>query len=235
LKINTVKIKVVPYSLIMPSSTVENYLKQILVESLDSDLSEVSMGKIADCLSVTPGTATTMVKSMEQKDLVSYRPRKGVKLTPSGRKVGMNILRRHRLLETFLVETLNLDWGEIHEEAEVLEHAISEKVVEKLDQFLGRPTHDPHGDPIPTRAGSLPKASNRTLLDCDSGDLVRIESIKDQGKEFLQFARKNKLIPGRKVEVIRHDRIADSLDLKIQEKTQITLGSKTAQKIIIRN
>lgn len=193
------------------------------------------MGRIADCLGVTPGTATTMVKSMESKGLVKYRPRKGVKLTTAGRKVGMNMLRRHRLLETFLVETLGLDWGEIHEEAEVLEHAISEKVLEKLDEFLGRPSHDPHGDPIPTRRGGLPQASNRCLLDCKEGDLVRIESIKDQEKEFLQFARKNKLIPGRKIEVIRHARIADSIEIKIDNKTVITLGSKTAEKIVIRN
>ena len=219
----------------MPSSTVENYLKQILVESLHEDSCEVSMGKIADCLGVTPGTATTMVKSMEGKGWVKYRPRKGVKLTTAGRKVGMNMLRRHRLLETFLVETLGLDWGEIHEEAEVLEHAISEKVLEKLDEFLGRPSHDPHGDPIPTKRGGLPKASNRSLLDCKVGDLVCIESIQDQEKEFLQFARKNKLIPGRKIEVILHDRIADSIEIKIDNKTVITLGSKTAEKIVIRN
>ena len=223
------------FLLFMPSSTVENYLKQILVESLHEDSCEVSMGKIADCLGVTPGTATTMVKSMESKGWVKYRPRKGVKLTTAGRKVGMNMLRRHRLLETFLVETLGLDWGEIHEEAEVLEHAISEKVLEKLDEFLGRPSHDPHGDPIPTRRGGLPKASNRSLLDCKVGDLVCIESIQDQEKEFLQFARKKKLIPGRKIEVIRHDRIADSIEIKIDNKTVITLGSKTAEKIVIRN
>jgi len=219
----------------MPSPTVENYLKQILVESMNSGGAEVSMGRVAECLGVTAGTATTMVKSMEAKELVEYRPRKGVRLTAAGRKVGMSMLRRHRLLETFLVETLNLDWGEIHEEAEELEHAISEKVLEKLDQFLGRPTHDPHGDPIPTRSGSMPKASSRTLLDSVEGDQVRIESIQDQGKEFLQFARKHKLVPGRKIEVIRHDRIADSLELKVQEKVLIAIGSKTAEKIVIRS
>jgi len=219
----------------MPSPTVENYLKQIMVESLHSGDAEVSMGRVAECLGVTAGTATTMVKSMEAKGLVEYRPRKGVQLTESGHKVGMSMLRRHRLLETFLVETLSLDWGEIHDEAEELEHAISEKVLEKLDQFLGRPTHDPHGDPIPTRSGTMPKASSRTLLDCVDGDQVRIESIQDQGKEFLQFARKHKLVPGRKIEIIRHDRIADSMELKIQEKTApISIGSKTAEKIVIR-
>ena len=220
---------------IMPSSTVENYLKQILVESTQTGSSEVAMGRVAECLQVTPGTATTMIKSLQKKGWVNYRPRKGVKLTASGRKVGMSMLRRHRLLETFLVETLGLDWGEIHDEAEELEHAISEKVLEKLDEFLGRPSHDPHGDPIPTKRGTMPSASSRTLLDCEAGDDVRIESIQDQGKEFLQFARKKKLTPGKKIEVVQNDRIADSMELKIQGEALLTLGSKTAEKIIVRS
>lgn len=218
----------------MPSSTVENYLKQILIESIQAGSSEVAMGKVAECLQVTPGTATTMVKSLEKKGWLNYRPRRGVKLTTSGKKMGMNMLRRHRLLETFLVETLGLDWAEIHEEAEELEHAISEKVLEKLDEFLGRPTHDPHGDPIPTKRGSMPNASDRTLIDCEVGDFVRIESVQDQGKEFLQFARKKKLIPGKRIEVVQFDPIADSLEFKIDGKYSLTLGSKTAAKIIIR-
>ena len=218
----------------MPSSTVENYLKQILIESIQAGSSEVAMGKVAECLQVTPGTATTMVKSLEKKGWLNYRPRRGVKLTTSGKKMGMNMLRRHRLLETFLVETLGLDWAEIHEEAEELEHAISEKVLEKLDEFLGRPTHDPHGDPIPTKRGSMPNASDRTLIDCEVGDFVRIESVQDQGKEFLQFARKKKLIPGKRIEVVQFDPIADSLEFKIEGKYSLTLGSKTAAKIIIR-
>ncbi|HAF58610.1 MAG TPA: metal-dependent transcriptional regulator [Opitutae bacterium] len=219
----------------MPSSTVENYLKQILVESIQAESSEVAMGKVAECLQVTPGTATTMMKSLEKKGWLKYRPRKGVMLTSAGRKVGMNMLRRHRLLETFLVETLGLDWGEIHDEAEELEHAISEKVLEKLDEFLGRPSHDPHGDPIPTKRGTMPKASNRSLLDCVEGDCVRIESIQDQGRKFLQFARKNKLVPGKRIEIIRHDEIADSIELKVEQKTILNLGSKTAEKIVIRS
>ena len=234
MKKNGVKNRVVQKFSVMPSSTVENYLKQILIESIQAGSSEVAMGKVAECLQVTPGTATTMVKSLEKKGWLNYRPRKGVKLTTSGKKMGMNMLRRHRLLETFLVETLGLDWAEIHEEAEELEHAISEKVLEKLDEFLGRPTHDPHGDPIPTKRGSMPNASDRTLIDCEVGDFVRIESVQDQGKEFLQFARKKKLIPGKRIEVVQFDPIADSLEFKIEGKYSLTLGSKTAAKIIIR-
>lgn len=218
----------------MPSPTVENYLKQILVVSLQEGCQEVGMGRVAECLQVTPGTATTMVKAMEAKGWVRYRPRKGVKLTAAGRKVGMSMLRRHRLLETFLVETLGLDWGEIHEEAEELEHAISEKVLEKLDEFLGKPSYDPHGDPIPTSQGRLPKASNQRLVDCSEGDRVRIESIQDQEKQFLKFARQSNLLPGSKVEVVRQDRMADSMELRIGANKTLSIGSKTAEKIIIR-
>ena len=135
----------------MPSSTVENYLKQILIVTLDENCSKVPMGKVATELSVTPGTATSMAKNMERDGWLTYYPRQGVALTRKGRKVAMNMLRRHRLLETFLVVTLDLDWSEIHAEAEELEHAISEKVLEKLDQFLGRPRYDPHGHPIPSK------------------------------------------------------------------------------------
>lgn len=218
----------------MPSSTVENYLKEILVESIQSGFGEVTMGRIAECLQVTPGTATTMIKSLEKKGLVNYRPRRGVKLTLSGRRLGMSMLRRHRLLETFLVETLGLDWGEIHDEAEELEHAISEKVLEKLDEFLGRPTHDPHGDPIPTNQGKMPEVSDLMLLDCKVNDPSRIESIQDQSKEFLQFARKNKLLPGSKIQILRFDQIADSMEIKIGSKTLLNIGSKTAKKILVR-
>ena len=111
----------------MPTSTVENYLKQILVVSLETNCPEVPMGKVAQGLCVTSGTATTMIKNLAGNGWLNYYPRRGVRLTRKGKKLAMNMLRRHRLLETFLVETLGLDWSEIHQEAEELEHAISEK------------------------------------------------------------------------------------------------------------
>ena len=116
----------------------------------------------------------------------------GVALTRKGRKVAMNMLRRHRLLETFLVETLILT-GVKFMEAEELEHAISEKVLEKLDQFLGRPRYDPHGHPIPSKGGVIQRPSSRTLQSCKVGMKVKIDSILDQESEFLKFAREKKL------------------------------------------
>src|SRR6056300_1132025 len=143
------------------------------------------MGQVARVLGVTPGTATSMAKSLERDGWIKYFPRVGVSLTRKGRKLAMNMLRRHRLLETFLVETLGLDWSEIHDEAEELEHAISEKVLERLDEFLGRPRHDPHGHPIPTKGGIIQKHISRSLLDCKEGMSVTIDSIDDQEKNFL--------------------------------------------------
>src|SRR5262245_12943201 len=126
----------------MASSTVENYLKQILLLSVaDGEL--VSMGALAVALEVVPGTATTMVKSLAADGLVDHRPRHGVRLTAEGRRVALGVLRRHRLIETFLVDVLKMDWTKVHAEAEQLEHAISDEVLDRLDALLGHPTTDP--------------------------------------------------------------------------------------------
>ena len=217
----------------MPSSTVENYLKNILIVSLETKSSVVSMGKIAQGLSVTPGTATTMIKNMAADGWISYFPRKGVRLTRKGRKFAMSMLRRHRLLETFLVETLGLDWSEIHVEAEELEHAISEKVLEKLDEFLGRPRTDPHGHPIPTKGGHIYRANSKTLFLCKAGMKVRIDSIIDQESDFLRFARSKKLIPGNEVTILSHEKEADAIILQIGSDNAFSLGSRSSEKILV--
>ena len=217
----------------MPSPTVENYLKQILMISLERDKREVPMGMISESLKVTPGTATSMVKNLEKEGWLSYKSRKGVKLTASGRKLGMNILRRHRLLETFLVETLGLDWSEIHDEAEELEHAISEKVLERLDEFLGKPRHDPHGHPIPTKGGIIQRHKNRSLLECKEGMTVTIDSIDDQEKNFLKFARSKHLVPGSKITILSREEVANAMELKIGRRNSFSIGFQAAQKILV--
>ncbi len=217
----------------MPSPTVENYLKQILMISLERDKREVPMGMISESLKVTPGTATSMVKNLEKEGWLTYKSRKGVKLTASGRKLGMNILRRHRLLETFLVETLGLDWSEIHDEAEELEHAISEKVLERLDEFLGKPRHDPHGHPIPTKGGIIQRHKNRSLLECKEGMTVTIDSIDDQEKNFLKFARSKHLVPGSKITILSREEVANAMELKIGRRNSFSIGFQAAQKILV--
>ena len=218
----------------MPTSTVENYLKQILIVSLETNCPEVPMGKVAQGLSVTPGTATTMIKNLAENGWLHYYPRRGVRLSRKGKALAMNMLRRHRLLETFLVETLGLDWSEIHQEAEELEHAISEKVLEKLDEFLGRPRQDPHGHPIPTRGGVIRRSSTQSLLSCKAGSKVTIESITDQESDFLKFARKKQLFPGQVVSVLSHEKLADAITLQVGGAEPFSLGSRSSEKILVQ-
>jgi DtxR family Mn-dependent transcriptional regulator len=139
------------------SSTVENYLKHLFAEQQQNEGKLLPMGRLAAALGVAPGTATTMVKNLAESGLVTYEPHDGVRLTPDGERRALQVIRRHRLIELFLVQTLGLDWSEVHDEAEELEHAISQKVLERLDALLGHPQFDPHGDPIPGGKGQLPK------------------------------------------------------------------------------
>src|SRR5688500_17356504 len=145
----------------MPSSTVENYLKTLYSEQQHAAGELVSMGAVAGAMNVAPGTATAMVKTLADAGLVDYEPRGGVRLSSKGEKLALHVLRRHRLVELFLVEVLGLDWSEVDEEAEELEHAISDKVLERIDALLEFPQVDPHGDPIPSSKGKIGRASCR--------------------------------------------------------------------------
>ncbi|MEZ5289367.1 MAG: metal-dependent transcriptional regulator, partial [Vicinamibacterales bacterium] len=132
-----------------PSSTVENYLKAIFLG--EAQLTEgqrlVPMGQLAAALGVAPGTATTMIKALSESGLVDYEPYNGVRLSPAGEKLAALVLRRHRLIELFLVRVMGLGWDEVHDEAEQLEHVVSDRLIERIDEMLGRPAVDPHGDP----------------------------------------------------------------------------------------
>src|SRR5438445_13678959 len=139
----------------MPSITVENYLKQLYLQQQSAGGELVSMGRLASAMGVVPGTVTTMVKALADSGLVAYEPRGGVRLTRGGEQLALHVLRRHRLVELFLVKVLGLDWSEVHSEADELEHAISDKVMEKIDAYRGRPSVDPHGDPIQPAKGKL--------------------------------------------------------------------------------
>src|SRR5829696_53001 len=142
----------------LASSTVENYLKAIYAgaASLGRGQRLLPMGQLAAAVGVTPGTATTMVKTLAESGLVEYEPYAGVALTSAGEKLAALVLRRHRLIELFLVQFMGYAWDEVHDEAEQLEHVVSERLIERMDEMLGRPETDPHGDPIPTPEGTIP-------------------------------------------------------------------------------
>src|SRR3954462_11973684 len=161
----------------MPSSTVENYLKQIYLEQQAAHTDEaglVAMGRLASAMGVVPGTATSMIKALADSGLVQYEPRGGVRLTHHGEQLALHVLRRHRLVELFLVKVLGLDWSEVHAEAEELEHTISDKVLERIDALLEHPSVDPHGDPIPTAKGKLAEPRHISLLNCEKGQRLRV-------------------------------------------------------------
>src|SRR6478609_5973549 len=141
----------------LPSSTVENYLKAIYVGEthLVAGQKLVAMGQLASALGVAPGTATTMVKALAEAGLVDYEPYNGVRLTAAGEKLAAMVLRRHRLIELFLVQVMGMSWDEVHDDAEQLEHVVSDRLIERIDQMLGRPEVDPHGDPIPGPEGTI--------------------------------------------------------------------------------
>src|SRR4051812_33993924 len=142
----------------IPSQTVENYLKTIYLAQTAARGRDalVPMGQLASTLGVVPGTATTMVKTLAESGLVRYEPYMGVRLTRAGEKLASLVLRRHRLVELFLVKVLGMSWAEVHDEAELLEHAVSERLIDRIDEMLGRPEVDPHGDPIPSADGVMP-------------------------------------------------------------------------------
>src|SRR5262244_3093715 len=160
----------------LPSSTVENYLKAIYQgqHALESDDHLVSMGHVAATLRVTPGTATTMIKALAESGLAEYAPYSGVRLTPAGERLAALVLRRHRLVELFLVQVMGMKWDEVHEDAEQLEHVVSERLIERIDEMLGRPTHDPHGDPIPAPDGSIAQRHFDNLLTCPVGSAMKV-------------------------------------------------------------
>lgn len=220
------------YAVEVPSSTVEDYLKAILLAEQLAPGSLVSMGQVSAALEVTPGTVTSMVKTLADSGLVTYQPYSGVCLTPEGRQLALHVLRRHRLIELFLVQVMGIDWSEVHPEAERLEHVVSERLIERIDTLLGHPAVDPHGDPIPTAHGEVAAADVRSLLECAVGAPLRISRITDQGSEFLRLIERQGLRPGCVLSVVSRSEAADILLLRLESGLELSLGFRAASKIL---
>ena len=219
----------------LPSSTVENYLKAIYQgqSTLSGAERLVPMGQVAAALGVTPGTATTMVKALAESGLAEYEPYTGVRLTRAGEKLAGLVLRRHRLVELFLVQVMGMSWAEVHDEAEQLEHVVSERLIERIDRMLGHPTHDPHGDPIPNPEGTITPRDLDTLLTCPIGERLRVTRIADQDPSFLRFIESNDLKPGQPIEVEMRDAAADAVKLRARNDRAITIGTRAASKLLV--
>jgi len=220
----------------LPSSTVENYLKAIHQgqSSLGRDQRLVPMGQVASALGVTPGTATTMVKALAESGLVSYEPYNGVRLTSAGEKLAARVLRRHRLIELFLVQEMGMNWDEVHDDAEQMEHVVSDRLIERIDELLGHPEVDPHGDPIPSRDGELVRRQLETLLTCPLHTPVTLTQVTDQDAAFLRFLESHDLKPGQSIEVDARDDVSDSVRLKGPKGETITIGMRAASKLLVQ-
>ena len=219
----------------LPTPTVENYLKAILqAQTHRSGGGLVPMGQLASALGVVPGTATTMVKTLADSGLVKYEPYAGVRLTAAGEKLAAMVLRRHRLIELFLVNVMGMSWTEVHDEAEHLEHAVSERLIERIDEMLGRPAVDPHGDPIPDAQGAVDQRHYDTLLTCPVGARVTVSRVTDQDTAFLRFVERHDLKPGSTVQVEERDEAADSVRLRGEGAREITIGARAASKVLVQ-
>jgi DtxR family Mn-dependent transcriptional regulator len=169
------------------SLTIENYVKAIYQITSGPEGQAATTGQLAEALGVSPGTVTSMLKTLSESGLAEYVPYEGARLTDPGRILALRVLRRHRLIELFLVHTLKLTWDEVHEEAENMEHAVSDLLVDRIDAYLGFPAADPHGDPIPKADGTVAGASTSSLSQLAVGSTFRIVRVVDQSPDFLRY------------------------------------------------
>ncbi len=216
----------------MPSLTVENYVKTIFQICAESGGQPAATGSLAASLGVSPGTVTSMLKTLSESNLATYTPYEGVWLTPAGTALALRVVRRHRLIELFLVKTLELNWDEVHEEAEHMEHAVSDRLVDRIDKFLGYPEVDPHGDPIPKRDGSLASSSGCTLAECPVGARFRLARVLDQSPEFLRYLSGAGLPLGSAGEVLANRTEAGIVTIEINGH-ETTLGREAAEKLLV--
>lgn len=166
--------------------TEENYIKAVYSIQYRNDSGEVSVNEIAERMQTRPATVTDMFKKLSEKELINYEKYKKVQLTDSGEKIALSILRKHRLWETFLCNKLNFAWDEVHEVAEQLEHIQSQKLIDKMDEFLGFPEYDPHGDPIPKHNGDLPASRSVPLTEMAENTSCKMVAVNDTSSAFLQ-------------------------------------------------
>ena len=215
----------------MASLTVENYIKAIF-QICQASGGQAATGQLATALAVSPGTVTSMLKTLSESKLVTYTPYEGVRLTSAGSALALRVVRRHRLIELFLVKTLDLSWDEVHEEAEHMEHAVSDRLIDRIDAFLGHPASDPHGDPIPRSDGTLNVPDSHSLAECKVGDTFQLARVIDQSPEFLRFLSNSGLPLGVSGKVVANTPEAGIVTVRV-EGQDTTLGQAAAEKLLV--
>ena len=216
----------------MPSLTVENYAKAIYQICAKLDGRPAGTGQIAVEMGVAPGTVTSMMKTLSDAALATYTPYEGVRLTPAGDSLALRVMRRHRLIELFLVRTLDLTWDEVHDEAEHMEHAVSDLLVDRIDEFLGHPETDPHGDPIPRSDLSFNSPEGRSLSQCQPGERFQLARVLDQSPEFLRYLSDSGISLATRGEVLENQAEASIVMIEVDGR-RVTLGHQAAEKILV--
>lgn len=217
----------------MATLTVENYVKAIYQISSLSKNGNAGTGELAKRLEVSPGSVTSMLRTLADSGLAEYHAYTGVRLSESGKRLALRVLRRHRLVELFLVKTLGLTWDEVHEEAEHLEHAVSDRLVDRIDSYLEYPDRDPHGDPIPKSDGTLHTIQSWPLSDCEGDTIFVLERVLDQSPGFLRYLSQSGLEIGSTATVVENHPSAGAMILRLGD-NQMSLGHDLANKLLVR-
>ncbi len=215
----------------MPTTSVENYLKVIYTRQAGEDR-RVKTKEIAEELDVSLPSVSGMLKSLSEDGLVDHEPYKGVNLTEEGKRMALRIIRNHRLIEVFLVQALGYSWDEVHQEAERLEHAVSDKLVERIDAFLNHPKFDPHGDPIPSAEGELQHREMMNLTDASAGMRLQVERVLDQTPEVLRYLDENGLRPGSELVVEKVLSFDGQMFLRVGDE-DLSVSERLAGKMLV--
>lgn len=217
----------------MPSHTEENYLKAIYKLSEAEPGSEVSTNRIAEVLQTRPASVTDMLRRLGDKGLLSYQRYRGVLLTPEGRRLALLTIRKHRLWEVFLVQKLGFAWDEVHDVAEEMEHISSPVLVRRLDQFLGYPQVDPHGDPIPREDGAILQPQHRLLAELQPGQQGLLVAVKNTSQPFLQYLNKVGLGLGCSIEVLDKVVFDNSLEISINNEPKMQISAEVSRNLFV--
>ena len=214
------------------STSEENYIKTIY--HLQGENSTVTTNALAQELQTKPASITDMLKKLKIKKLVHYKAYQGFRLSNEGKKVALGIIRRHRLWEFFLSEKLKFEWDEVHVVAEQLEHVGSKKLIDKLDEYLGFPKFDPHGDPIPDHSGKMQHSRQVCLLDIPLNKTAEVCHVSNQSADMLEVMRHKKINIGTKIAVKKHFDFDSSLEIKVRQQSPITISQQLAKNIYVK-
>ncbi|QQL50625.1 metal-dependent transcriptional regulator [Mucilaginibacter ginkgonis] len=215
----------------MQTFTEENYLKAVYRLSEENEV--VTTNQLAASLNTKAASVTDMLKKLSEKKLIDYTPYYGVSLTPAGKKIAVDVVRRHRLWEYFLVDKLNFKWDEVHEMAEELEHISSTELIDRLDEFMEFPAYDPHGDPIPDKNGRIKKNEFKPISTLAVQESGIISGIREHSVSFLQYLEKMNLLLGNKIMIIDILDFDQSVVLKVNGADNISISKDAARKILV--